>query len=220
MTLSEFRAENLAIMQARRLEQFRHLNPLSRKGQTVFAGSSLMEHFPIGEFLLDMQLPYCIYNRGISGYISSQLLANLGDIVLDLEPSRLFINIGTNDLGQGLGEILWQNYDEILCRVREALPECTIYVMAYYPCNDADDFGGDPEAKARAFKKRNPASILAANERLKDLAARHSCRYIDVNEGLYYENGRLKAALSMDGIHMFPEGYTIVMKNLLPYLEA
>lgn len=219
MTYAEFHAQSLAKAQARRKEQFRRLNPFCRKGQIVFAGSSLMEQFPVEELLEDKGLSYCVYNRGNSGYVSSQMLDDLNEMVLDLEPSKLFINIGTNDLGQGLGEILWQNYDEILRRVREALPGCTIYIMAYYPCNDVADFGGDPEAKARAFKARNPASLLAANERLKVLAARHGCRFIDVNEGLYDENGRMKAEFSVDGIHMYPDGYAIVLDNLLPYLE-
>lgn len=219
MTYQEFRAENLAKNQARRKEQFRRLNPFCRKGQIVFAGSSLMEQFPVEELLEDMELDYCVYNRGNSGYVSSQMLEDLNEMVLDLAPSKLFINIGTNDLGQGLGEVLWENYDEILRRVRKALPDCRIYVMAYYPCNDRDDFGGDSEQKARAFKTRNPASLLAANERLKDLAARHGCRFIDVNEGLYDETGRMKAAFCVDGIHMYPDGYAIVLKNLIPYLE-
>ena len=51
-----------------KLARFRHLNPYVRKGQILFAGSSLMEQFPIYEFLLDFQLPYTIYNRGVGGF--------------------------------------------------------------------------------------------------------------------------------------------------------
>ena len=219
MNYAEFRAQSLAKAQARRKEQFRRLNPFCRKGQIVFAGSSLMEQFPVEELLRDKELPYCVYNRGNSGYVTSQMLTDLREMVLDLEPSKLFINIGTNDLGQGLGETLWSNYDEILRRVRETLPACTVYIMAYYPCNDQADFGGDPKEKARVFKTRNPESLLAANQRLEDLAKQHNCRFIDVNEGLYDENGRMKAEFCVDGIHMYPDGYAIVLDNLLPYLE-
>ena len=95
MTYQEFRAENLAKNQARRKEQFRRLNPFCRKGQIVFAGSSLMEQFPVEELLEDMELDYCVYNRGNSGYVSSQMLEDLNEMVLDLAPSKLFINIGT-----------------------------------------------------------------------------------------------------------------------------
>ena len=53
---------------AGKLERMRRLNRFARKGQIVFAGSSLMEQFPINEFLLDYGLPYVISNRGIGGY--------------------------------------------------------------------------------------------------------------------------------------------------------
>ncbi len=48
-----------------KVERFRYLNAFAKKGQIVFAGSSLMEQFPIYEFLQDFNLPYTIYNRGI-----------------------------------------------------------------------------------------------------------------------------------------------------------
>ena len=44
-------------------ERYRRLNRFVRPHQILFAGSSLMEQFPIYELLLDQQLPYTIYNR-------------------------------------------------------------------------------------------------------------------------------------------------------------
>lgn len=41
-----------------KIERFRHLNPYVKKGQILFAGSSLMEQFPIYEFIQDYDLPY------------------------------------------------------------------------------------------------------------------------------------------------------------------
>lgn len=219
MTAEEFRAENLAKNQALQAERFRRLNPLCRKGQIVFAGSSLMEHFPIEELVEDIGLDVCVYNRGNSGYVTRQMLDDLREMVLDLEPSKLFINIGTNDIGQGLFDELWVNYEEILNRVQRELPDCQIYTMAYYPCNDQADFGRSPEEQARCFKYRNPASIREANQKLEELARRHGCQYIDVNEGLADENGRMKESFCVDGIHMYPDGYAIVLNNLLPYLK-
>ena len=37
-----------------KIQRIRRLNPYVRKGQIVFAGSSLMEQFPIYEFLQDL----------------------------------------------------------------------------------------------------------------------------------------------------------------------
>ena len=107
-----------------KLARFRHLNPYVRKGQIVFAGSSLMEQFPIYEFLLDFQLPYTIYNRGVGGFTTDEFYAALEDCVFALEPAHLFLNIGTNDLNgpeYRLSRLL-DNYEKILQAIRGRLP--------------------------------------------------------------------------------------------------
>jgi len=217
MELKEFKALQLKEDQEKSLEKYRRLNPYAKKGQIVLTGSSLMEFCPLNELMQSLDINACVYNRGISGYVSSQLLAALKDLVLDLEPSKVFINIGTNDLGRGLADELWGNYEEILRRIRAALPDCRIYVMAYYPCNDLDDFGLTEEARRARFATRNPESLLAANARNAEMAERLGCRYIDVNEGLFDARGRMKKELCLDGVHLQADGYVPVLKNLAPY---
>ena len=108
---------------AGKLERMRRLNRFARKGQIVFAGSSLMEQFPINEFLLDYDLPYVIYNRGIGGYTTAEMMGALQEMVFDLEPRYLFLNIGTNDLnGSGyVQEEMIARYESILWKIKEKL---------------------------------------------------------------------------------------------------
>ena len=98
MDIQQIFAARQQAEQNRRLECYRRLNRVAKKGQIVFAGSSLMEQFPIDELQHSLDLPWCIYNRGIGGYVSSQMLQGLETMVLELEPAKLFINIGTNDM--------------------------------------------------------------------------------------------------------------------------
>lgn len=44
--------------------RYRQLNQTAQKGQIVFAGSSLMEMFPIEQFVAEDNLPVVVYNRG------------------------------------------------------------------------------------------------------------------------------------------------------------
>ena len=81
-----------------RVMRFRYLNEFVKPGQILFAGSSLMEQFPIQEFVADFDLPLTIYNRGVGGFTTSEMLACMQDCVYALRPSYIFINIGTNDL--------------------------------------------------------------------------------------------------------------------------
>ena len=81
-----------------RVMRFRYLNEFVKPGQILFAGSSLMEQFPIQEFIADFDLPLTIYNRGVGGFTTSEMLACMQDCVYALRPAYIFINIGTNDL--------------------------------------------------------------------------------------------------------------------------
>lgn len=220
MKISEYRAAQLALEQKRTLENYRRLNQIVKKGQVVFAGSSLMQFFPINELAQSLDIQKCVYNRGISGYISSQMLAHIDTQILDLEPSMLFLNIGTNDLGRGIENELWENYPKILQKVHSKFPACKIYIMAFYPCNNEADFGADQEARKVMFATRTPESLLAANKKLQELAKNMDCTYIDVNEGLYDDNGLLKESFGIDGVHMYADAYILVMKNLKKYLKG
>ena len=219
MEWNEFKKRMLTEEQAKKLEQYRRLNPFARKGQIVFTGSSLMDFFPVNELLQSLEIDACVYNRGISGYVSEQMLENMDTLILDLAPTKLFINIGTNDLGRGIVDGLWANYETILRRVQEKLPGCKIYVMAYYPCNNRDDFGLSEADYAARFKTRTPESLREANRELARMAARLGCRFIDVNEGLYDAEGLLRREICMDGVHLYADGYVPVLRNLRPYLE-
>lgn len=219
MELNQFKQLALKADQDKTVEKYRRLNRFARTGQIVFTGSSLMDFFPVNELLQSLELPFCVYDRGVTGFVSSQLLENIETLILDLAPRKLFINIGTNDLGRGIADQLWGNYETILRTVQERFPACEIYVMAYYPCNDADDFGLTEAEHSARFATRTPASLLEANRRLEEMAGRLGCRYIDVNAGLYDSRGLLRKEYCIDGVHLYADGYVPVLKNLVPYLS-
>ena len=51
-------------------ERYREMNKTVTKGQTLFAGSSLMEMFPVEKLLKEAGYEGIVYNRGIGGYVS------------------------------------------------------------------------------------------------------------------------------------------------------
>ena len=201
-----------------KLARFRHLNPYVRKGQILFAGSSLMEQFPIYEFLLDFQLPYTIYNRGVGGFTTDEFYAALEDCVFALEPAHLFLNIGTNDLNgpeYRLSRLL-DNYEKILQAIRGRLPATRLYLMAYYPVNPA--VATIPHMQ-EIFRHRTNARIREASEGVQALAARYGARFLDCNAGLTDGDGNLKAEYTIEGMHMYANGYKPVLDALLPVLQ-
>lgn len=194
------------------------LNATAQKGQIEFTGSSLMQQFPINEIAMSAELPMKVYNRAISGYKTQDLIDNIGPLVLDIEPSKIFINIGTNDLAAKdvSDEQLLANYKLIIDSIHQRLPETKVYMMAYYPVNEGG--GAVQPFDAHAFDLRNNLAIDAMNERLSVLAGEWGCEWIDANEGLRDSEGKLRKELTVEGIHMYAQAYQIIFNNLLPYL--
>jgi len=195
-------------------------NQTAKKGQIVFVGSSLMEIFPIEKFQeeKDLGLDKHIYNRGVRATTTNDLLMHLDVQIFDLEPSKIFINIGTNDIGFGvLEETFLGNYDKILSQIKEKLPECKVYVMEYYPVNNKDFGKGKDEEKF--LEKRSSQSHHAASEKVAVLAKKYGYEFINVNAGLTDEDGELKKEYTFDGAHLLPVGFEIVLANMMEYLK-
>mgnify|MGYP001055308246 CR=1 FL=1 len=219
MNMMEFFRQRMRDQQMDRLERYRVLNRFAKKGEILFTGSSLMEQFPINELLMSNGMTQVIYNRGVGGFTTTDMLEYMEEMIFGTEPSRIFINIGTNDIGSPdyQLEALMANYEKILVQTKERLPKAQITLMAYYPVKEVDKVP-DNEWGAHMLHTRTNANIDIANAAVKELAEKLGCRFIDVSDGLRDENGRLKAEFTIEGIHMYASGYQVVLENLKKYL--
>ena len=199
------------------VKDFHMWNKDAIKGQTVFTGSSLMEMFPIEKWVKELgpNAPI-VYNRGVGGYRTTDLLPILAACVFDLKPRKVFINIGTNDLSDGNIplEAVMSNYDRIITQIEEKLPGVIIYMMAYYPIN----YEAATEEMKPCLLVRTNEKINRANELVAQLAAKHGQKYINVNAPLMDEQGRLKAQYTIEGMHIKPEGYRAIFKDIMAYV--
>ena len=203
---------------AGKIQRYRRLNRYVRKHQIVFAGSSLMEQFPVYEFLIDRQLPYAIYNRGVGGFTTPEFYDALEECVFELEPDYLFLNIGTNDMNgpEYDQEVLIRNYRKILQAIRERLPQVKLYLLAYYPVNAK--VCPIPYLQG-VFRYRTNERIHAANEAVHALAEEFHAEFLDCNDVLKDEQGNLKEEYTVEGMHMYADGYWPVFSRLLPVLK-
>lgn len=206
-------------VQNARRASFAQQNKTAKKGQIVFVGSSLMEIFPIEEMQKSLGLDKLIYNRGIRATTTADLLAAMDLCIFDLAPSKVFINIGTNDLGFNVPEATFlANYDEILRQIKEKLPEAQVFVMAYYPVNPVADFGESEAAHESLFATRTNEILASASSKVAQLAQKYHFEFINVNAGLADADGNLRQELTFDGGHIYPAGYEIVLENMKKYL--
>jgi len=200
-----------------KVENFRKANMDIIKGQTVLTGSSLMEMFPANKLLDEIGSDKIVYNRAVGGFVTEELMKVLDVCVFDLQPSKVFINIGTNDLSNSripMQKII-DNYDKIITAIEENVPNVRIYMMAYYPIN----YEAAAENMKECLKVRTNEKINAANAEVRKLAEKHGQRYIDISDNLKDEKGRLKAEYTIEGLHIKESGYRAIFSDFLKYLN-
>ena len=208
--------------QAIKVKNYKILNRAAKKGAILFTGSSLMEQFPVCELARSAGVEALIYNRGIGGTTTDDFLREIDTVLLDLKPRKVFLNIGTNDMtdrvyGAGWMDHLEANYARILQTAKEKLPDTMICCMAYYPTNQ--HLPDRSPWRLAMLKERTKENIDECNRRVKKLAEKYGCCYIDVNKGLSDENGEQKTDFAIDGVHMYASAYAIIFENLREYLE-
>ncbi|HEV7230321.1 MAG TPA: GDSL-type esterase/lipase family protein, partial [Bacteroidia bacterium] len=176
-----------------------------RKGRFVFMGNSLTELFDL-RILGDST----ILNRGITGDFSEGLLKRL-DEVISLKPSKLFIEIGINDLVEHVpNKEICRNYRALIERVRRESPETRIYMQSLLPVRMKSSIFTSSEDVNETIKEQN--------ESYKKLATEMNVTYINLYDN-FVMNNEINPRLTWDGIHLVDEGYEIWKGLLSPFLK-
>ncbi|TKC07301.1 GDSL-type esterase/lipase family protein [Pedobacter frigoris] len=144
-------------------------------------------------------------NRGISGDITFGVLERL-DEVISRKPAKVFVLIGVNDVSRNIPDsLILRNYKLIIDRLKRGAKKTKIYFYTLLPVNSTFE----------KFKNHygKDEHILWLNDQIRKLADR-KVTVIDLYPHFLDENKRLKAELTMDGLHLKPEGYQVWSKIL------
>lgn len=171
-------------------------------GATVFAGDSITELFDINEHFNGFR----VYNRGISGDTSAQLLARLSNQVISLKPSKVVLLIGTNDIAKGVPtDTIRDNVAEIIYQLSAQVKDIKIYLLSVLPIN------------GKIITNRGNDIIQELNAKLRPLAV-GSTKYIDIYDSFADATGILNPLYTYDGLHLGYQGYIHLKTLLLPYI--
>lgn len=174
------------------VERFRSY-PNSNK-DIVFLGNSITAGTDWAELLQEPKAR----NRGISGDITFGVLERLNEVT-EGKPAKVFILIGINDLGRKIpDEVIFNNYLQIVQRIKAESPATKIYFQSVLPTNDSFP------AKNQFHKQEN---ISFLNNALKQLAAKERFTFIDLHSRFLDNAGQLDARYTYDGLHLNPAGY-------------
>ena len=174
------------------------------QGSTVFTGSSTIRMWK------DLQTTFPdtpILNTGFGGSKASDLEKQLFPLVIRLEPSRVFIYEGDNDLWSDVPVAdIMTSLHNIVTRLRLTNPNIEIFLIGAKP------------SPSRWEKKEN-YSIF--NQKLKEYCqSNEGVTFVDTWKPLTDPAGNPRPELFLeDQLHMNSKGYEIWASIFQPYLD-
>lgn len=178
-----------------RFDQFKAL-PLA-DSTIVFFGNSITNMHEWWEAFGSEQK---VLNRGNSGAITAELLENIGSVIA-LHPLKVFIGIGTNDLGNesiGQPDSVASRIAAMVDLIRKGSPTTEVYVQSILPSE---------------VGRRSLELIKNTNSRVKELIEPMGATYIDLFDEM---TDIPEKKISYDGLHITSKGYAIWLNKIAP----
>ncbi|OJF75630.1 MAG: hypothetical protein BKP49_11350 [Treponema sp. CETP13] len=179
----------------KKITWYHNLNKIAVKGNIVFAGSTFVQNFPIQELERNFCVEQNVYNRGISGLTIADFKESLSACIFDLEPSKIFLNIGEEDVNTvTFNEVMFvTEYLQIIKEIKKELPLARIYVIGLLPT-------------VNGYKKINKA--------LQHSVCGCGCEFIDFENVLLDSNSCLKKCYKSDCSAISPSAYVAILRDL------
>ena len=164
----------------------------------VFIGDNLIKNYTLSKYYSG----YEVINSSKEDITSEYLLNNLDSMLYAYNPSKVFINVGLNDLSNKVDkDTIVSNIKEIIRKIKEKDSNIEIYLLSIVPLNSTDY-----------------ENINAVNEGLSKLS--NVNKYVDIYEILKEVNGDTISSLySENKKELNSKGYDVLTDALSKYLE-
>ena len=187
-----------------RLERYTY-----NKESIVFLGDSITSRCDLDKYFPN----YNVYNSGIAGNMTKDILDNMENRVFVYNPTKVFILIGTNDLVySGLdNDGIKNNIEEIINKIYEKNSNTKIYLESIYPVNNS--------LNKEIVETRTNDNIKDLNNKIEKICNNNKCTYINMYDNLTDKNGNMKRIYTVDGLHLNKICYKAVANKLIKYLD-
>lgn len=174
----------------------------------VFIGNSLTQYFELNEFFKNTN----IKNRGIAGDFIDGVTNRL-ESVIQMQPKKIFIEIGINDLGAGISkDTVIFKYQKLINLLVLKLPNTKIYVQSLFPTEI-----GSVNFPTHCTKKVNE-DIVMINAELLKYSEQRQITFVDTYHS-FVLNGVLNPKYSVDGVHLNGTAYKLWAEIVKPYVN-
>ncbi len=175
----------------------------------VFVGDSLT--VGLGNYgILPAENIYADIGLNLDTILTKQCIQTTGGTVTVLDalklkkPSKVYIMLGSNGIAWITPENLAEKYDTFLDRVKQELPDATIYVESILPVTAAKQAGD---------ARYSNEAIVEYNKLLFDLAKEKEVNYLDCHAAFKMADGTLNTEYAeQDGMHLKRTGYEALLK--------
>ena len=178
------------------------------KESIVFLGDSITSRYDLNKYFPN----YSVYNSGIAGNMTKDILENMENRIFAYNPTKVFILIGTNDLVySGLdNDGIKNNIEEIINKIYEKNSNTKIYLESIYPVNNS--------INKEIVETRTNENIKDLNNKIEKIC-NNKCTYINMYDNLTDKNGNMKRIYTVDGLHLNKIGYKVITNKLIKYLD-
>lgn len=154
-----------------------------------------------------------LVGRGISGQVSSQMLARFRQDVIRLSPRIVVINAGTNDIAENNGpydeDITMDNIQSMAELARAH--DIEVILSSVLPC---DEFCWNPSVEDV------PEKIKRLNQRIMEYAtSMPHVHYLDYFPTMTLDGKAMNKSYTDDGVHPNTRGYDMMEIRLLEMLD-
>lgn len=153
-------------------------------GNSITRGSDFQQYFP----------ELKIVNLGYSGDILLRM-KNRVPMLKAVNPKKIFIMGGTNDIFHVKTETIIDRYERLLDAIVKSMPNSKIYIQSILPVN----------TRILSSSVTND-DIIKTNEAIKSMCERRGLKYIDVFSS-YYIDGQMPEHFTPDGLHLKKDAY-------------
>lgn len=166
------------------------LRQMNSKADIVFFGDSLTYY---GDFATIFP-EKVVCNLGLRGDTIQGLIDRVGQVKL-LEPQKVFLMSGINDVASLSLELFEKQYESLLRILIEQLHGADILVQSLLPVNDV-------EFIISCTNKQ----IIERNAVIHNISIRNGLQFLNLFP-MYVKDGVLPMEETLDGIHLLPEAY-------------
>lgn len=178
-------------------------NTVDSTDEIIFLGDSITDINEWGNDFPEKK----IINMGINGDTTLGVLKRI-DNVIRLEPKKVFIMIGINDIIMGIdNEKIVENYIDIVSSIKSGSPNTEIYIQSILPINK--------NMVVQNYKIKNDNDVIInINDQLKKISEDQNIFYLDLYPNFLSSASELDDSFSIDGLHLNKNGYEVWNKEI------